>query len=515
MAEEFYKSRIAFATSVLLAAWLLCAVSTYAQGKLTYPELMTALSTPVPNRAFQTKEDLIKWVVGQIRLRQVDKPLTKDREDDLRQAGASDEMISAIRESSPPVPIVDTPVDLGELASRAVDLVRPQYTEEARKARTMGEVKLSLELDPSGKVVSVSRLSILPNGLTEAAIDAAKRSTFRPATRDGKPARGTGVLTFNFKLDLLDVAATLAAADGLRARGEFSLAAAEYSRVLSVDAANAKALLGRGTCRLLSQEYESALTDFTASTRADPRDPDGFFYLAIAHDFLGDHAAGAANYQAALRLTPELDSQSIFTCLYIDRGSMTPERGRSVAGKIISACSANLANASTNLASMIHFKRGIAHRMAGDHDKAISDLETVKRLNPKFAAVNTQLQVAYNGRGLEAFNKKEYKKAFEDVTRAINAEPNNAIPYINRCAVYIFGLKQYGEAINDCSSAIRLSARSASPYTYRGYAYEMTNNKEGAIADYSKALELEPKNESARAGLSRLQPGHPTLKDNY
>lgn len=515
MTQDLHRSHIAFAALILMAAWLFSASPVNAQGKLTYPELMTALSTPVPNRAFQTKEDLIKWVVGQIRLRKVDKPMTPDRESDLRQAGAPDDMIAAIRESSPPVPIVDAPVDLGNLVPRAVNLVRPEYTEEARKARTMGEVKLTLELDPSGKVVSISRLSILPNGLTEAAIEAARGSTFRPAMRDGKPARGTGVLTFNFKLDVPDVATTLANANALRAKGEYSLAIADYSRILAVETNNAAALLGRGTCRLMSQEYEMAVTDLTAATRADPTDSEAFFYLAIAQDFLGDHAAGAANYQAASRLRPEWESRSIFTCLYIDRGgTLTPEQARSAAGKIVSACGENLTNASTNLASMIHFKRGIAHRMAGDHDKAISDLETAKRLNPKFDAVNSQLQVAYNGRGLEAFNKKDYKKAFDDVTRAINAEPNNAIPYINRCAVYIFGFKQYGEAINDCSSAIRLSARSASPYTYRGYAYEMTNNKERAIADYTKALELDPKNESARAGLSRLQPGHPTLKDN-
>lgn len=58
---------------------------TNAQTKpLTFPEIITALNTKLPNRSFNNKTQLIKWLIAQIRQRKIDKPLTNDREEDLR-----------------------------------------------------------------------------------------------------------------------------------------------------------------------------------------------------------------------------------------------------------------------------------------------------------------------------------------------------------------------------------------------------------------------------------------------
>ena len=77
---------------------------------LTYPEIFTALKTKLPNAAFSNKTDLVNWLLGQIKERKIDKPLTKSREEDLRQAGADEELIETIRNNSPSLPeTVSTP----------------------------------------------------------------------------------------------------------------------------------------------------------------------------------------------------------------------------------------------------------------------------------------------------------------------------------------------------------------------------------------------------------------------
>lgn len=68
---------------------------------LTYPQIITALNTAIPNDAFKTKAQLINFLIADIRRRKVDKPLTGDRESDLRQAGATDQLIEVIRANSP------------------------------------------------------------------------------------------------------------------------------------------------------------------------------------------------------------------------------------------------------------------------------------------------------------------------------------------------------------------------------------------------------------------------------
>ena len=491
-------------------------IRAHAQGPITYPELSTALQTKLPNQSFRTKDELISWLIIQIKRRKMDKPLTKDREDDLRQAGATDLMIQTVKANSPSLPVptpTPGPVDLGDLNIRATNLVKPEYTEEARLARTSGEVKLSLELDEAGRVVNVARLSALPNGLTENAVEAARRSTFRPALRDGKPVRATGILKYSFKVNVVDVAATLTLANGLREKREYDDAIREYTRVLDADAKNGQALLGRGMCHLAKADYALAESDLKGAIGSDARNSDALVLLAIAQDFLGETRAAAENYGKALALRPELDNQSVFDCLYIDRRKMTLEQARSAAGAIINSCNQAFRAVSDNLAGILYYKRGIAYRLRGEYDKAIAEFESVRRANPKFAAVNTQLQIAYNSRGLEAFNKKDYKKAFDDVSLAIQAEPTNPTPYINRCAIYLYAWKQYEEAINDCSEAIKLATRSSMAYNHRGYAYEMSNSRSEAIADYRKALELDPQNQTARKNLNRIQSQPPSIKN--
>lgn len=507
--------------AAMLTAMLFCDLSVkrvQAQtGPLTYPEINTALQTKLPNRSFQNKTQLIAFIITQVKRRKVDKPLTKDREDDLRQAGATDELIQIIRANSPGGPVAtptpDSPVDVGNLAVRAINLIQPEYTDEAKKARTTGEVKLALEIDENGKVVSVTRLTVLANGLTERAIEAARQSTFRPAARNGKPARGMGTITYNFKMNLVDVATTLANADALRERMDCDGAIAEYTRVIDLDRNNARARIGRGLCYGFKKSYQLAEDDLAAVTIYDKQNSEAFYYLAISQDFAGQPVKAAENYQKALSLRPQFSRQNTFNCLYIDRGQMTTEQARSAADGIIKACNQALRDASGQLASLIYYKRGIGYRLKADFDKAISDFQDARRSNPQFTAVNMQLQIAFNGRGLESYNKKDYRKAFDDISEAIRADPQSPTPYINRCVIYLYAWKQYTEAITDCSSAIKLATKSSMAYTHRGYAYELSNSRNEAITDYKKALELDPQNQTARNYLNRLQPERPSMRN--
>ncbi len=491
--------------------------SANAQAYLTYPEINTALLSRLPNRSFKNKTELIKWIILQIRTRKIDKPLTKDREDDLRQAGTTDELIAAIKANSPALPTPtptprDIVVDLGELAGRAVDLVKPEYTFEARKAGTIGEVKLALELDTEGRVTSVSRLTVLPNGLTERAIEAARQSRFTPARIDGKPARGSGVLTYNFKINLVNAAATVASADGLRSRGDCDSAITEYTRVIDVEPKFSKALIGRGMCFLMKANYDRAAADLSSAASVNQSDAEALFYLAVAQDFMGDVVTAGTHYAKAFSMRPELNKRSLAECLFIERGDRTQEQARAAGTGIIKACSELMRSSPDFMSSLIYVKRGIGYRLKSDFDKAIADFETARRTNPQFTAVQFQLHSTYNSRGLMYFEKKEYKAAFDDISNAITLSPQSPTPYINRCVIYLYAWKQYDEAITDCSTAIRLSTKSSMAYVYRGFAHEMKKSLDAAIADYKKALDLDPRNQTAQANLNRVQ--QPSMRPN-
>jgi tetratricopeptide (TPR) repeat protein len=75
---------------------------------------------------------------------------------------------------------------------------RPPYTDVARMYQTQGTIKLAIEFGADGKVKSIFVFQNLPHGLTENAIDAARRIRFEPALKDGKAVTTIGILNYVF-----------------------------------------------------------------------------------------------------------------------------------------------------------------------------------------------------------------------------------------------------------------------------------------------------------------------------
>ena len=77
---------------------------------------------------------------------------------------------------------------------------RAKYTEEARANKIQGSVLLALTYTFDGRITDIKVVRGLPDGLTESAIEAAKRIRFQPAMKAGQPVSVRGQLEFNFTL---------------------------------------------------------------------------------------------------------------------------------------------------------------------------------------------------------------------------------------------------------------------------------------------------------------------------
>ena len=76
----------------------------------------------------------------------------------------------------------------------------PEYTLIARQHGVEGTVVLRAVFRSSGKVTNIQATKTLPDGLTEQAIDAARRIKFKPAEKDGRPVSTYMQLEYNFHL---------------------------------------------------------------------------------------------------------------------------------------------------------------------------------------------------------------------------------------------------------------------------------------------------------------------------
>lgn len=76
----------------------------------------------------------------------------------------------------------------------------PVYTEEGRRLKVEGEVKLEVVFTAAGKVQVVRVLEGLGHGLDEAAVRAAQQIRFKPAKRDGQAIDSSATLRIIFQL---------------------------------------------------------------------------------------------------------------------------------------------------------------------------------------------------------------------------------------------------------------------------------------------------------------------------
>ncbi|HWS89003.1 MAG TPA: energy transducer TonB [Pyrinomonadaceae bacterium] len=76
----------------------------------------------------------------------------------------------------------------------------PGYTEEARRNHVTGIVRLRAVLAADGRIKHIIVIRWLPDGLTEKAVEAARRIKFNPALVDGQPVSQFVTLEYNFNL---------------------------------------------------------------------------------------------------------------------------------------------------------------------------------------------------------------------------------------------------------------------------------------------------------------------------
>ena len=167
--------------------------------------------------------------------------------------------------------------------------------------------------------------------------------------------------------------------------------------------------------------------------------------------------------------------------------------------------------------------RAAGYLFAGDLDHAVADTDEALRIDPTYA-------LALNIRGSAFAMKRDYDRAIADYDAAIRLAPNNPAAYQNRGHTYA-SKGELDRAIVDFSEAARLAPSDpAHPYSRgvmyldegeldlartdfeqalrlnyeyvpaligRGNVRQLTDDLDGAIADFSEVVEREPANTEA------------------
>ena len=200
---------------------------------------------------------------------------------------------------------------------------------------------------------------------------------------------------------------------------------------------------------------------------------------------------------AALVATPFHSAQALNT-IDISKEVMIPIEGQSLRPlnrTILSNYSESrrrnwIAQAST---AEDWFKEGLKKQTKGDYRGAIADYDQAIALDPEHA-------VAYSNRGAIYYALGQYPQAIADYDQAIALNPEYAVAYSNRGAIY-YTLGQYPQAIADYDQAIALNPEYAEALSNRAATYTALKQYPQAIAGYDQAIALD--SEHAGAYLNR------------
>jgi len=142
--------------------------------------------------------------------------------------------------------------------------------------------------------------------------------------------------------------------------------------------------------------------------------------------------------------------------------------------------------------------RGMCKWWLHDDSGAVADYDEAIALNPKCGGY-------YCNRGQAKFAMKKCGDALADYNKSIELDPGNAQAYFNRGTLKVLCLTNYTEAISDFNKAIDLHTdpQPEDVYFMRGCVKQQLKDFPGAIADYSKALELNPSSDWSNAVLAK------------
>jgi|GEM_PF-2294394 len=136
-----------------------------------------------------------------------------------------------------------------------------------------------------------------------------------------------------------------------------------------------------------------------------------------------------------------------------------------------------------------HYKAGSDARVRGDYDAAIASYTKAIALDPKLA-------LAYYWRGLiYSLTKSDYQRGVQDFTSVIKLEPRNEGAWFERGRAR-FWMTDYQGGIDDVSRAIEINPNVAQYFLTRG-DYLRGRDWDRALADFDRAIQLDPKNDEA------------------
>ncbi|MGC8789943.1 MAG: tetratricopeptide repeat protein [Desulfurella sp.] len=144
---------------------------------------------------------------------------------------------------------------------------------------------------------------------------------------------------------------------------------------------------------------------------------------------------------------------------------------------------------------MAYINRGIVFFELNRYNEALKDFKKAQSIDPNDPYAYYNSAIVYNEMASTALENDDtylyYKKAKDELTKAIQNDPNFYKAYIN-IGMVNYELAFYQDAINDFTKALQIQPLSYKAYYNRGIVYYILGNLIAAESDFTNAIEINP-----------------------
>ena len=192
--------------------------------------------------------------------------------------------------------------------------------------------------------------------------------------------------------------------------------------------------------------FKQAIRRLNVLLELEPRSSEAYLLRAAAHIELSDFEAAVDDYTNAVCLNPD---------------------------------------------ASLYRERAVLHLRQKNYDAAIADYNQALQKEPGAADAYKGRGLAYRYRGLDEDEQDDLVLAISDLTHAIELSPDDWELYDWRANIY-HSMGDNETAHQDLTVAIALNSSSAQSYIRRAGSLFSESRFEDAVADYSRALDIDP-----------------------
>jgi tetratricopeptide (TPR) repeat protein len=260
----------------------------------------------------------------------------------------------------------------------------------------------------------------------------------------------------------------------------------DFDRALTLAPSYGAAYNNRAAARMRMAQLDAAIGDYSKAIELTPTSP------AVLNGRGRAHLASGRPYAAIRDFNRAVAIDSRLAAAYRNRAEAKTqvELHEEAIEDLSRALAFEPANAEAYLL------RGQAYLTDGNVASALKDFTKAVELNPRSAA-------AYLARGFGLAEAEAYDEALNDLAAAIELDNKMAKAYAYRAWTYK-QMQQPELGAKDVEHALKLDTGSAEAYWVRGEIAEAGDRIEQAIADFRKALSINPNLREAGQALERL-----------